>query len=40
VFAEDAGQVAKLRGQKAAMPKLTKVILLDGARRAARRRAG
>jgi long-chain acyl-CoA synthetase len=31
VFAEDAGQVAKLRGQKAAMPKLTKVILLDGA---------
>ena len=31
VFAEDAGQVAKLRGQKDAMPDLRKVILIDGA---------
>ena len=30
VFAEDAGQVAKLRSQRAAMPKLEKVIQLDG----------
>jgi len=31
VFAEDAGQVAKLRAQRAAMPGLEKVVLLDGA---------
>ena len=30
VFAEDGGQVAKLRSQRAAMPSLTKVIVLDG----------
>jgi hypothetical protein len=30
VFAEDAGQVAKLRGHKDAMPALFKVIQLDG----------
>src|SRR3954469_19197471 len=30
VFAEDAGQIKKLRNHKAEMPKLTKVILLDG----------
>ncbi|MDB4956175.1 MAG: AMP-dependent synthetase and ligase [Myxococcales bacterium] len=31
VFAEDAGQVTKLRNHKAEMPKLSKVILVDGA---------
>ncbi|MEZ4400405.1 MAG: long-chain fatty acid--CoA ligase [Kofleriaceae bacterium] len=31
VFAEDSGQVAKLRGERAAMPALSKVVLLDGA---------
>ncbi len=30
VFAEDAGQVAKLRGQRASMLKLERVVLLDG----------
>ncbi len=30
VFAEDASQVAKLRAHKAEMPKLQKVILIDG----------
>jgi long-chain acyl-CoA synthetase len=31
VFAEDASQVAKLRGQRAAMPALERVVLIDGA---------
>ncbi len=31
VFAEDAGQLKKLRAHKAEMPKLQKVILIDGA---------
>ena len=31
VFAEDAGQITKLRNHKAEMPLLSKVILLDGA---------
>ncbi len=30
VFAEDAGQIAKLRAQKAAMPGLERVVLIDG----------
>jgi len=30
VFAEDAAQVAKLRGQRAALPALAKVIVIDG----------
>ncbi|HEX5060407.1 MAG TPA: long-chain fatty acid--CoA ligase [Kofleriaceae bacterium] len=30
IFVEDAGQVAKLRNHRAEMPKLTKLILLDG----------
>jgi long-chain acyl-CoA synthetase len=30
-FVEDAGQLAKLRGQKAAMPALAHIVLIDGA---------